>query len=335
MYICDLKLDILLASKNGEAFKILVAIRIKKDDDGTARWGYLGAHDYRMPTGGPFRRQGSDVVLQDTEGKDFALLAGFAEPPFAGRVGGIQVYPPPTTFGGGSVYAPQGVSGAPMTATPGVRPQYAGSTIAWRGSGKWTVLKSDTISGVNMNTWNAFCNNIANSGTEWFIQTTSGVSASGGCGVGWEYMSGTLVIESDTQKGKWVRLNYSANGPSVLTPGAGATASAEWTPCKGSHLVRGPLPTATPFHPSQLTGPCVIVEVAANRSPLPIPGLGPATVGVGGYATLFFFGAQGGSGNPLFTNYKAAAAVVGLVGAANLFGTGGASMNISWGTMTT
>jgi hypothetical protein len=335
MYVCDVKLDVLLASKNGQPFKILVSIRMKKDDDGTARWGYLGDHDYRMPTGGPFRRQGGDVILQDTEGKDYALLSGFGEPPAQGAVGGIQIYPPPTTFGGGSVYAPQGAMGAPMKAQPGVRPTYAGTAIAWRGSGKWTLLKSDTIAGVTQNTWNAFCNNITQSATEWFIKTTAGFSGSVGCGVGWEYMNGVLVMNSDMKKGEEFRLYYKAHGWSVMTPGVGGTASAEWTPCTGSYIIRGPLPTPNPFHPRQLAGPCVIVEVAGTKTFLPVPGAEVLDTGVGAYGTLFFFGTQGGPANPLFSNYKAACGVAGLTGAVNILGKGSASMNISWGTMTT
>jgi len=333
MYVCDLKLNVLLATKNGQAFTIQVAIRMKKDDDGTARWGYLGQHDYRMPTGGPFRRQGGDLILQDTIGADYALLTGFGEPPAQGASGLIQVYPPPTSFGGGSVFAPQGAAGAPASQTGG-RPQYPGSAIQWRGSGRWTVLKSDTIAGLTQNTWNAFCNNITTAATEWYIKTCAGFSVSAAFGVGCEYMDGTLVIHSDLKEKQEILLFYKAHGCGVGTPGIGATASADWTPSIGSYIIRGPLPTPTPFHPRQLTGPCVIVEVAANRTPLPTPGVEVIRVGVGGYGTLIFFGTQGGPGNPLFTNYRAACGIIGLAGAANLAGQGGASMTVSWGTIT-
>jgi len=332
MYICDLKLDVLLAVKNGTAFRMTVSIRMKKDDDGTARWGYLGQHDYRMPTGGPFRRQGGDLILQDTDGADFAVLTAYGEPPATGSSGIIQIFPPSTSWGG-SVYAPQGTQGAPMVAQPG-RPQYNGTAIVWKGSGRWTVLKSDTIAGLTQNTWNAFCDNVTQAASEWYIKTTAGFSASAAFGIGCEYLDGTLVIHSDMKEKEEILLFYKAHGVGVGTPGVGGTASADWTPCVGSYIIRGPLPTPTPFHPRQLVGPCVIVEVAGSKTPLPVPKLEVINVGAGFYGTLIFFGTQGGPGNPIFTNYKAACGVVGLSGAANVLGKGGASLNVSWGTVT-
>lgn len=314
MYTVEIKLDIMLSSKasSNQQFKIVVAIQLMKLDDGTVRWGHLGQHDYRMPKGGNFSKDGGDIVLKSMDGKDFARLTNFPDSFRADSAGAIKVYDPE-------------------------KRNYPGQPIQWRGSGKWTFLRDKTPPSTS--TWNHLCNNFKFlTPTEWYISSCYGFSLAGGAGgYGGEYLQGTIEFMNEVRPNDPpFKLNYKSLGGGFMTPGVGGSYAPSFLPTLGSYVVHGTLPADNPFHPRQLTGQCVIVDGSAGVTgnfPLPKGAKVPVPAGGGGALTMFLFGTLGGVGSALFTSYKAGAVAFG--GAVSVSGKSGPSLaaTLSFGTM--
>ena len=340
-FTCDVKLDIVLSSKQeaagSELFQIVVKIRMMHLDDGTYRWGYLGDHDYRMPTGGPFEHQNGEVILKDPDGNPFAKLTAFPDPPTQSAAGAIYVY------------------------NPGAR-SYAPTPIQWRGTGKWAMLALsigatpvEAALDALHKTWHF------TEMTDYFVITTGGFSVSygGDKGYGAEYTDGVIEIgntrwNQDPSKGpvQKIRLRYHALGGGWMTPGVGGTLAPTCFKNFGSYVVRGTLPSVgMNFTPKDFVGPCAIIEGSASITGVMnwIPKLEhvPEWVKTGAGASLatFLFGTLGGPGicginlgSAAFPAYRCGAVVLGPSVAVALGNTpkkwsAGAGLTVNLGTM--
>lgn len=314
MYTVEIKLDIMLATKSSsnQQFRIVVAILMMKLNDGTARWGHLGEHDYRMPTGGNFSKDGGDVILKDMNGNDFVRLTNFTDKFDANSAGAIKVYDPE-------------------------KRQYPGMPIQWRGSGKWSFLHDRTPPSTS--TWTHLRHNLSQiaSATDWYISSCYGFTVSGGAG-GWgaEYQHGNLEFTNESRPNDPpFKLTYNAFGGGRSSSGVGGTISpSAWTTL-GTYVVRGTLPTYDPFHPRQLVGQCVIFDISVSGTvPIPVPKTSVKVPGgLGGAGTMFLFGTLPAVGSVLFTSYKAGAVALGGAVALSRKPGGSASAMLSLGYM--